>query len=204
MIRIDAIWLATEPLDMRAGPSDRQGHPTSGLLAQMMIAKYDGHQPLYRQAQIFARIGVAIQRSTLAEWIGICGGRLLPLIDALRETLLTEPILHVAKRRPWARRRCTRATSGPMPLRLRRAEGSDLRLRARARRWQRHWIKPKALQRRLASQRPACCQHHEPYPVRQAEWPRTACLPERRANSVTDEKASQIHELSLQYWKPAD
>lgn len=71
-----------------------KGIPTSGLLAQVMIAKYADHLPLYRQAQIFARAGVAIPRSTLAEWIGICGVRLQPLIDALRETLLTEPILH--------------------------------------------------------------------------------------------------------------
>lgn len=71
-----------------------KGIPTSGLLAQVMIAKYADHQPLYRQAQIFARAGVEIPRSTLAEWIGVCGVRLQPLIDALRETLLTEPILH--------------------------------------------------------------------------------------------------------------
>ncbi|QOR40232.1 IS66 family transposase [Billgrantia diversa] len=71
-----------------------KGLPTSGLLAQVMIAKYADHQPLYRQSQIFARAGVEIPRSTLAEWIGICGVRLQPLIDALRETLLTEPILH--------------------------------------------------------------------------------------------------------------
>lgn len=71
-----------------------KGIPTSGLLAQVMIAKYADHQPLYRQAQIFARAGVKISRSTLAEWVGICGVRLQPLIDALSETLLTEPILH--------------------------------------------------------------------------------------------------------------
>ncbi|SFH99143.1 Transposase [Modicisalibacter xianhensis] len=71
-----------------------KGIPTSGLLAQVMIAKYADHLPLYRQAQIFARAGVEIPRSTLAEWIGICGVRLQPLVDALRGTLLTEPILH--------------------------------------------------------------------------------------------------------------
>ncbi len=38
-----------------------------------------------------------IPRSTLAECIGICGVRLQPLIDALREALLTEPILHADK-----------------------------------------------------------------------------------------------------------
>ncbi len=71
-----------------------KGIPTAGLLAQVMIAKYADHQPLYRQAQIFARAGVAMPRSTLAEWIGVCGVRLQPLIDALRDLLLDEPVLH--------------------------------------------------------------------------------------------------------------
>ncbi|WP_255611983.1 IS66 family transposase, partial [Marinobacterium arenosum] len=46
------------------------------------------------QAQIFARAGVQIPRSTLAEWIGRCGVQLQPLVDALRASLLDEPILH--------------------------------------------------------------------------------------------------------------
>ncbi|QEA38071.1 IS66 family transposase [Pistricoccus aurantiacus] len=71
-----------------------KGIPTAGLLAQVLIAKYADHLPLYRQAQIFARAGVAIPRSTLAEWVGICGVRLQPLVDALRDLLLAEPVLH--------------------------------------------------------------------------------------------------------------
>ncbi len=77
-----------------AGPSDRQGHPPSGLLAQVLITKYADHLPLYRPAQIFACAGVAIPLSTLAEWVGICGVRLQPLVDALRERLHDEPVLH--------------------------------------------------------------------------------------------------------------
>lgn len=71
-----------------------KGIATAGLLAQVLIAKYADHLPLYRQAQIFTRAGVAIPRSTLAKWVGICGVRLQPLIDALRDLLLTEPVLH--------------------------------------------------------------------------------------------------------------
>lgn len=71
-----------------------KGIPTVGPLAQGLAAKYADHLPLYRQSQIFARAGVVIPRSTLAEWIGICGVRLQPLIDTLREALLTKPILH--------------------------------------------------------------------------------------------------------------
>lgn len=71
-----------------------KGIPTSGLLAQVLIAKYADHLPLYRQEQIFTRAGVALPRSTLAEWIGVCGVQLQPLIDALRDTLLKEAVLH--------------------------------------------------------------------------------------------------------------
>ncbi|QNI04715.1 IS66 family transposase [Halomonas sp. SH5A2] len=71
-----------------------KGIPTAGLLAQVLIAKYADHLPLYRQEQIFGRAGVPIPRSTLAEWVGICGVRLQPLIDALRDLLLNEPVLH--------------------------------------------------------------------------------------------------------------
>ena len=71
-----------------------KGIPTSGLLAQVLIAKYADHLPLYRQEQIFARASVPIARSTLAEWVGICGVQLQPLVDALRDTLLKEAVLH--------------------------------------------------------------------------------------------------------------
>nr|WP_067286332.1 IS66 family transposase [Marinobacterium profundum] len=71
-----------------------KGIPTTGLLAQVMIAKYADHLPLYRQEQIFGRAGVPIPRSTLAEWIGRCGVQLQPLIEALRDALLKETVLH--------------------------------------------------------------------------------------------------------------
>lgn len=70
------------------------GIAAPGLLAQVLIAKYVDHAPLYRQEGIFARSGVAIPRSTLAEWVGVCGVRLQPLVDALRTELLASPVLH--------------------------------------------------------------------------------------------------------------
>ena len=42
------------------------------------------HLPLYRQERIFERAGLAIARSTLAQWVGECGVQLQPLVDALR------------------------------------------------------------------------------------------------------------------------
>jgi len=71
-----------------------KGIPTSGLLAHVLVAKYADHLPLYRQESIFERAGYAIARSTLAEWVGRCGVALQPLVDALREELIKEGILH--------------------------------------------------------------------------------------------------------------
>ena len=62
-----------------------KGIPTSGLLAQVLVAKYADHLPLYRHSGIFERAGLAIPDSTLAEWVGRCGVALQPLVDALKE-----------------------------------------------------------------------------------------------------------------------
>ena len=71
-----------------------KGIPTSGLLAQVLVAKYADHLPLYRQSGIFERSGLAIPDSTLSEWVGRCGVALQPLVDALKQELLTQPVLH--------------------------------------------------------------------------------------------------------------
>jgi transposase len=71
-----------------------KGIPTAGLLAQVLIAKYLDHAPLYRQESIFARAGLALPRSTLAQWVGACGVKLEPLVEAMRAMLLTRPVLH--------------------------------------------------------------------------------------------------------------
>jgi len=71
-----------------------KGIPTTGLLAPVLVAKYADHLPLYRPEGIYARAGLAIPRSTLAQWIGACGVQLQPLVDAMRSQLLTQPVLH--------------------------------------------------------------------------------------------------------------
>jgi transposase len=71
-----------------------KGIPTAGLLAQVLVAKYVDHLPLYRQESIFARAGYAIARSTLAQWVGECGVQLQPLVDALKQELLSHGVLH--------------------------------------------------------------------------------------------------------------
>jgi transposase len=71
-----------------------KGIPTSGLLAHVAVAKHNDHLPLYRQEPIFGRAGLAIPRSTLAAWLGQCGVRLQPLVDALKAELLRCAVLH--------------------------------------------------------------------------------------------------------------
>ena len=71
-----------------------KGIPAPGLLAQVLVAKYGDHLPLYRQEKIFARAGVEIARSTLADWVGRCGVALQPLVDRLRKLLHEQPVLH--------------------------------------------------------------------------------------------------------------
>ena len=55
------------------------------LLAHVLVAKYCDHLPLYRQSQIFARHGVEIDRSTLANWVGGACWWLEPLRQKLAE-----------------------------------------------------------------------------------------------------------------------
>ena len=71
-----------------------KGIPTSGLLAQVVVAKYGDHLPLYRQEEIFGRAGVAIPRSTLASWVGTTGWQLQPLVDALKAHVLDCKVVH--------------------------------------------------------------------------------------------------------------
>lgn len=71
-----------------------KGIPTAGLLAQVLVAKYGDHLPLYRQEGIFGRAGLAIPRSTLAQWVGMCGVQLQSLVDALKEQMLRHRVMH--------------------------------------------------------------------------------------------------------------
>ena len=71
-----------------------RGIAAPGLLAQVVIQKYTDHLPLYRQEAIFARAGIELSRTTLAEWIGVVGLRLQPLVDVLKAKLRASPILH--------------------------------------------------------------------------------------------------------------
>ena len=62
-----------------------KGRATPALLAHVLVAKYADHLPLYRQSQIFARQGVDLGRSTLANWVGGAVWWLEPLHARLAE-----------------------------------------------------------------------------------------------------------------------
>ena len=71
-----------------------KGLPTTGLLAQVIVSKYIDHLPLHRQEYVFTRAGYPIARSTMAQWVGEIGQQLQPLVDAMRQWLLSRPVLH--------------------------------------------------------------------------------------------------------------
>jgi len=65
------------------------GLPTDASVAQVIVSKYADHLPLYRQAQIFARQGVTLDRSTLADWVGRAAFLLRPVHERLLSVLKT-------------------------------------------------------------------------------------------------------------------
>jgi transposase len=65
-----------------------------GLLAHVLTAKYADHLPLYRQSEIYAREGVELSRSTLADWVGGASVLLNPLVNALQRYVIAADKLH--------------------------------------------------------------------------------------------------------------
>lgn len=65
-----------------------------GLLAQVLVAKYADHLPLYRQSEIYAREGVELERSTLAGMVGGAAALLEPLLGTLERHVLSADKLH--------------------------------------------------------------------------------------------------------------
>ena len=63
------------------------GLPTEALIAQVMVAKFGDHLPFYRQAEIYARQGITLDRATLGNWVGRACFHLRPVVDHLRERL---------------------------------------------------------------------------------------------------------------------
>jgi transposase len=71
-----------------------RGMAGPALLAHVLVSKYCDHLPLYRQSEIYARSGVELERSTLADWVGQCSALLAPLVDSLSDYVLAGSKLH--------------------------------------------------------------------------------------------------------------
>jgi transposase len=103
----------------RAGPN---------LLATILEAKFGQHLPLNRQSESFAREGIELDVSTLADWVGACTATLAPLVALLRAHVLagerlhgddtTVPVLATGRTttgRLWVYVRDDRPFAGPAP-----------------------------------------------------------------------------------------
>jgi transposase len=76
------------------------GLPTEATVAQVLVSKYAeyaDHLPLYRQAQIYARRGINLDRSTLADWVGRAAWHLRLMHERLLGKLKTSPTLFADK-----------------------------------------------------------------------------------------------------------
>jgi transposase len=66
----------------------------AGLLAHVLVSKFDDHLPLYRQNEIFARLGADIPDSTLVDWCGRACQVLAPLADRIATRIMASDLLH--------------------------------------------------------------------------------------------------------------
>ena len=105
-----------------------RGRAGASLLALILYAKYGHHQPLNRQSESFAREGIDLDVSTLADWVGACTASLAPLVELIRLHVLdaarlhgddtTVPVLAKGKTvtgRVWGYVRDDRPFAGPAP-----------------------------------------------------------------------------------------
>jgi transposase len=103
----------------RAGPN---------LLAMILEAKFGQHQPLNRQSDVYAREGIDLDVSTLADWVGACAATLAPLVTLIRAHVMAAERIHgddttipvlakgkTATGRLWTYVRDDRPFAGPAP-----------------------------------------------------------------------------------------
>jgi transposase len=66
----------------------------ASLLAMILYAKFGEHQPLNRQSASYAREGIDLDTSTLADWVGACAATLMPLVELIRHHVLAAERIH--------------------------------------------------------------------------------------------------------------
>ena len=71
-----------------------RGRPGPALLAHVAVSKYADGLPLYRQSEIYAREGIDLDRSTLADWVGRMAALLDPLVQAVGRHVCAGSVLH--------------------------------------------------------------------------------------------------------------
>jgi transposase len=87
---------ACQKIVQAAAPSRpiARGLAGPGFLAHVLVSKYADHLPLYRQSQIYAREGLELERSTLADWVGGASALLEPLVSALGRYVMAGHKIH--------------------------------------------------------------------------------------------------------------
>ena len=83
--------IVQEPAPSRPIPRSMAG---PGLLAYILTSKFDDHVPLYRQHEIFERMGADIPDTTLVDWCGAAMRTLTPLIERIEADIMASDILH--------------------------------------------------------------------------------------------------------------
>jgi transposase len=71
-----------------------RGRAGAGLLAHILFSKYGLHLPLNRQSTVYAREGVDLDVSTLADWVGAAAATLMPLVDVIRAHVFAAERIH--------------------------------------------------------------------------------------------------------------
>lgn len=71
-----------------------KGKAGFGLLANVLIQKYDDHLPLYRQSEILEREGIEIARSTMAGWVASCAILLEPIVEEIKKAIFGASEIH--------------------------------------------------------------------------------------------------------------
>jgi transposase len=105
-----------------------RGRAGASLLAMILYAKFGEHQPLNRQSASYAREGIVLDTSTLADWVGACAATLVPLVELIRRHVFAAERLHgddttvpvlaknkTATARLWTYVRDDRPFGGPAP-----------------------------------------------------------------------------------------
>ena len=121
---------ACEAISQPPAPSHpiARGRAGPKLLAHVLFSKYGLHLPLNRQSEVYAREGIDLDVSTLADWVGAAAATLMPLVEAIRTHVLaaerihaddtTVPVLAKGKTRTgrlWTYVRDDRPFAGPGP-----------------------------------------------------------------------------------------